>query len=539
MWQVKMQMSPWAWLLVGLILGWLAEWLIDLWFWRRRVEQRTARLQSELDTWRYRIHNYENATEKARADLESVQAANAELTHRLQAAESDVRSGQQRLEALRAENETLRAGAGVGLMPGELEEVRTALESARAEVSSLRQQAGEAGENQLELAAARRELDVARTDLARLRRELEQVQTLQAELDQARTEVRELADVRRQLAAARERLAKAETVSTAEASGDALVELEALRAELQNATRAEMAVRADCRAARDELTTLQVRFQSSQNELEALKTSAGELEKLRAQLAQMRLSTEAAERAAVAARADVEAARKQAGQASTGVQSAEVERQLKQATADLAAARQALAQNEQSQTAAKDEIERLRRDRDQLQQRLNATQLGEAQAKATASALEDARRQLAEQLTRADATEQVVASLRTRLADLESASSSGSDVEAMRRRIDEGDQEIEALRAELTSLRSAGSARRASTSRRSADGRDRLEIIHGIGRVYERKLYEAGVDTFAKLAQSTPEDITRIIQPKDWQKIEPDRWIQEAGKLAQQASGNE
>ncbi len=62
--------------------------------------------------------------------------------------------------------------------------------------------------------------------------------------------------------------------------------------------------------------------------------------------------------------------------------------------------------------------------------------------------------------------------------------------------------------------------------------RDPLEKINGIGPVYKRRLYEAGVYTFQQLAALSPEQIREIIQPKSWQKIEPESWIQQARELA-------
>ncbi len=62
--------------------------------------------------------------------------------------------------------------------------------------------------------------------------------------------------------------------------------------------------------------------------------------------------------------------------------------------------------------------------------------------------------------------------------------------------------------------------------------RDPLEKINGIGPVYKRRLYEAGIYTFQQLAELSPDQIRAIIQPKSWQKIEPESWIQQARELA-------
>jgi predicted flap endonuclease-1-like 5' DNA nuclease len=61
-------------------------------------------------------------------------------------------------------------------------------------------------------------------------------------------------------------------------------------------------------------------------------------------------------------------------------------------------------------------------------------------------------------------------------------------------------------------------------------------VINGIGKVYERKLNRAGVYTYAELAVLSARKITDIIQPKEWQKIEPEKWAREAERLARKAA---
>lgn len=61
---------------------------------------------------------------------------------------------------------------------------------------------------------------------------------------------------------------------------------------------------------------------------------------------------------------------------------------------------------------------------------------------------------------------------------------------------------------------------------------DRLQTINGIGPVYETKLKEAGVRTFAELAQQTPARVIEIIEPKTWQNIDASAWIAQAKTLA-------
>jgi predicted flap endonuclease-1-like 5' DNA nuclease len=98
-------------------------------------------------------------------------------------------------------------------------------------------------------------------------------------------------------------------------------------------------------------------------------------------------------------------------------------------------------------------------------------------------------------------------------------------------------QEIERLKGELSQTSDAyASCKTELAGLRGvvpdSDVRDDLEVIIGIGPVFERKLYDAKVYTFKQLSEMTPEAVTKIIAPQKWQKIEPAEWIAEAAKLA-------
>lgn len=77
------------------------------------------------------------------------------------------------------------------------------------------------------------------------------------------------------------------------------------------------------------------------------------------------------------------------------------------------------------------------------------------------------------------------------------------------------------LRTELQSLRTAFASLRRSQH-------DPLIDINGIGPVYEKKLFEAGIYTFAQLAVLTSDQVRAIIKPEKWQDIDPEAWIAEA-----------
>jgi predicted flap endonuclease-1-like 5' DNA nuclease len=64
--------------------------------------------------------------------------------------------------------------------------------------------------------------------------------------------------------------------------------------------------------------------------------------------------------------------------------------------------------------------------------------------------------------------------------------------------------------------------------------RDPLIDILGVGPVYEQRLLNAGITSFAQVATLTPNEIQAIIKPEAWQKIDAEAWIAEARELAAQ-----
>ena len=62
---------------------------------------------------------------------------------------------------------------------------------------------------------------------------------------------------------------------------------------------------------------------------------------------------------------------------------------------------------------------------------------------------------------------------------------------------------------------------------------DRLQDVKGIGKVFAGKLNNAGIYTFSQLADSNAERLTEIINPEEWQAIEPEEWIEHAKELAE------
>jgi predicted flap endonuclease-1-like 5' DNA nuclease len=67
---------------------------------------------------------------------------------------------------------------------------------------------------------------------------------------------------------------------------------------------------------------------------------------------------------------------------------------------------------------------------------------------------------------------------------------------------------------------------------------DRLQKIHGIGDVFAHRFHDAGVLTFAQLAALSPERAREIINPEEWQAIDPEHWTAEAKQFAEKAQSS-
>ena len=96
----------------------------------------------------------------------------------------------------------------------------------------------------------------------------------------------------------------------------------------------------------------------------------------------------------------------------------------------------------------------------------------------------------------------------------------------------EKEEEIQNLRAELEAGEARLSSLRAALDKHVEHHSDDLTAIKGIGRVYQQKLHDAGINSYSQLAQMTPERIREIIDAPAWRKLEPEKWIEQAAILA-------
>jgi len=62
---------------------------------------------------------------------------------------------------------------------------------------------------------------------------------------------------------------------------------------------------------------------------------------------------------------------------------------------------------------------------------------------------------------------------------------------------------------------------------------DDLTVIKGVGPVYQWKLRDAGVNTYQQLAASDAEQLRRMLDVKNWQRVNIESWVQQARDWAQ------
>ena len=62
---------------------------------------------------------------------------------------------------------------------------------------------------------------------------------------------------------------------------------------------------------------------------------------------------------------------------------------------------------------------------------------------------------------------------------------------------------------------------------------DDLTVVKGIGPVYQWKLRDAGVNTYGQLAASDADQLRRMLDVKEWQRVNVESWIEQAHDWAQ------
>jgi predicted flap endonuclease-1-like 5' DNA nuclease len=62
---------------------------------------------------------------------------------------------------------------------------------------------------------------------------------------------------------------------------------------------------------------------------------------------------------------------------------------------------------------------------------------------------------------------------------------------------------------------------------------DDLTVIKGIGPVYQWKLRDAGCNSYKQLAAADPDQLRRMLDIKNWQRVNIEAWVSQARDWAQ------
>ncbi len=108
----------------------------------------------------------------------------------------------------------------------------------------------------------------------------------------------------------------------------------------------------------------------------------------------------------------------------------------------------------------------------------------------------------------------------------------GDSAQLMAGYLEKRDAEIHELQAKMEAKEAQLDALQARFDEYVQTHPDELTDIKGIGRIYQWKLRDGGINSYAQLAQTTPERIREILDVPAWRKIEPESWIEQAKVLA-------
>jgi predicted flap endonuclease-1-like 5' DNA nuclease len=101
--------------------------------------------------------------------------------------------------------------------------------------------------------------------------------------------------------------------------------------------------------------------------------------------------------------------------------------------------------------------------------------------------------------------------------------------------MDKREQEIAELRGQIAKQETQYDDLRGQFERYMTTHPDDLTAIRGIGRIYQWKLRDGGISSYAHLANTTPERLREILEVPTWRKFEPESWIEQAKVLTQRS----
>jgi predicted flap endonuclease-1-like 5' DNA nuclease len=98
------------------------------------------------------------------------------------------------------------------------------------------------------------------------------------------------------------------------------------------------------------------------------------------------------------------------------------------------------------------------------------------------------------------------------------------------------DEEVHDLRDRLSTARSGLDDLRGEFESYQRTHPDDLTVIKGVGPVYQWKLRDAGVNTYNQLAAANADQLRRMLDVKNWQRVNVESWIEQARDWTQRKS---
>lgn len=453
-----MEKNPIFWLFIGGLLFWIAEWIYDIYLWRRN-QANNAPILARASNAESEVLSLKGNLTEHQSKLQAADLRNSDLHTRLSAAQALVLEHEQKFSGANDELEKLKAK-----MAGLVE--KKTVDASLAEANSLKAQ----------LQIANQTIDGLKPSAEKAANLESQMAKLKAGFDGS-AQKSELDALNAEIASLK---ARVQTYSEqTEAFIQSKTRITFLESELE-ASKAKLTT---------ELEAAKTRASMLEAEVNKLKSDGVMLMKDRLAPALERIQFLESEQGQTSNPSD--SADLRAKLASMELEQSELHAKISVLTAQTETA-QAYASGGSGQN---DRIETLEAELSKTKSLLNHSAADMAGLK----------------LQFAQANEQIAA--------LKATSSTSQPVTANSNNHDE----ITSLKAELAALTLAPKA---------PVDRDRLEKIDGVGDVYEHRLNSAGIWTFAQLSQMNVEAVLNLIQPEEWQKIEPDKWILEASERA-------
>ncbi len=519
-------------LLLGAILGWILEmFLFEPFFgqrgrqreneWRTkfahadstrgRLEIQLGEAKAELDALRGQVADSDQRLNSLTADLKAAHEARASLDADLAGLRAQLADRESQLAAL---NSDLSAGA----------EARAKLE---AELADLRAQLSDREQKIVALTA---DLNASADARAKLDADLTEKLGLLAGATALTASLRGDVDIHRSRAAAAE-AELGEWKLRADSAEAALAQLRTQLAErinLLHHTEAELAaLRADLLAKQRQSGASDVELGDWRLRAEGAET---ELANLRAQLAESsaRYTT------------DLESWRLRAEGAETEL-------------ANLRAQLTAVANLQNELTAVRSELNDLRADNGRKAEQLISLERELAQVRADYAALQAhgaggalaagaagvaaAGLAVSGEASRAERAEREAANLRAQLAErVHTLHLTEVELARLRAEVIEARNAAAEIEEELAAVIAAPTraAPQLNVLAAGAAEHDDLILINGIGPVFEKRLKEAGITTFAQLADTPDERLIEIVRAKKWQAVDASFWRRQARDFAEQ-----